>query len=78
MLIGANENEGGRGANTAALLPPTCLADTMGRGGVGGGGVNVQHCTHAVALPLPSWHETLPRLGSAPLISSIEGLAGMH
>lgn len=30
----------------------------------------------AVALPLPSWHETLPRLGSAPLISWIEGLAG--
>lgn len=36
--IGANVNEGGRGANTAALLPPTCLANTTGRGGVGGGG----------------------------------------
>lgn len=30
----------------------------------------------AVALPLPSRHETLPRLGSVPLISWIEGLAG--
>lgn len=35
----------------------------------------MQHCTHAVALPLPPRHGTLPRHGGAPLISWMEGFA---
>lgn len=62
--IGANENEAGRGKN----LQPSCLPHVwLTRWG---------GWFKAVALPLPSRHETLPRLGSVPLISWIEGLAG--